>query len=132
MNSTAVVSLPASYNNSTFYATLDGLLPGVTYHFRIVATKSLGATTKLVSFAKLSIPQIATYTAANALRKLSDPDEIAGFICHLARLSSASGQMFQLVLHFFLGHIDIFRRSDAVDNQLSLYIVLGAILIPLA
>jgi hypothetical protein len=41
---TAEVSLPASFNESTFYGTLDGLIPGGTYHFRIVATNSLGAT----------------------------------------------------------------------------------------
>ena len=41
---TATVNLPASFNNSTFYATLDGLVPGATYHFRITATNSLGVT----------------------------------------------------------------------------------------
>jgi hypothetical protein len=39
---TASVNLPASYDLSTFYATLDGLMPGVTYHFRIAASNSLG------------------------------------------------------------------------------------------
>src|ERR1700719_1246252 len=48
------------------------------------------------------------------------------------RFITMSRQMFQLVLHFFLGDIDVFRRGDAVDNQLSLYIVLGAVFIPLS
>jgi hypothetical protein len=39
---TAPVNLPASYDTSSFFATLDGLLPGVTYHFRIAASNSLG------------------------------------------------------------------------------------------
>jgi len=41
---TASVNLPASYDLSSFYATLDGLMPGLTYHFRIAATNSLGVT----------------------------------------------------------------------------------------
>lgn len=41
---TASVNLPASYDTSTFYATLDGLIPGATYHFRIAASNSLGVT----------------------------------------------------------------------------------------
>jgi hypothetical protein len=41
---TTTVNLPASFNSSTFYATLDGLVPGATYHFRIAATNSLGVT----------------------------------------------------------------------------------------
>ena len=39
---TASVNLPASYNTSTFFATLDGLIPGGTYHFRVAASNSLG------------------------------------------------------------------------------------------
>jgi len=39
---TASVNLPASYNTSTFFATLDGLVPGATYHFRVAASNSLG------------------------------------------------------------------------------------------
>jgi len=39
---TASVNLPASYNTSTFFATLDGLIPGATYHFRVAASNSLG------------------------------------------------------------------------------------------
>lgn len=39
---TPAVNLPASYNTSTFFATLDGLIPGATYHFRIGASNSLG------------------------------------------------------------------------------------------
>jgi len=38
---TASVNLPASYNTSTFFATLDGLVPGATYHFRVAASNSL-------------------------------------------------------------------------------------------
>jgi hypothetical protein len=38
------VSFPASFNESSFYATLSGLLPGGTYHFRIAASNSLGVT----------------------------------------------------------------------------------------
>jgi hypothetical protein len=41
---TASVNLPASYNTSTFFATLDGLVPGATYHFRVAASNSLGVT----------------------------------------------------------------------------------------
>jgi alpha-tubulin suppressor-like RCC1 family protein len=41
---TTVVNLTASYNSSSYFATLDGLLPGATYHFRIAATNSLGVT----------------------------------------------------------------------------------------
>jgi hypothetical protein len=39
---TASVNLPAGYNTSTFFATLDGLVPGSTYHFRVAASNSLG------------------------------------------------------------------------------------------
>jgi alpha-tubulin suppressor-like RCC1 family protein len=41
---TASVNFPASFNESSFYATLDGLIPGATYHFRITASNSLGIT----------------------------------------------------------------------------------------
>jgi len=40
---TVPVILPASYTISTFLATLDGLIPGLTYHFRLAATNDLGA-----------------------------------------------------------------------------------------
>src|ERR1700688_2909376 len=46
------------------------------------------------------------------------------------RFVTMSGQMLQLVFDFFFGDINIFRRGDAVDNQLSLYIVLGTVFIP--
>ncbi len=39
---TTSVNLPASYNTSTFFATLDGLVPGATYHFRVAASNSMG------------------------------------------------------------------------------------------
>ena len=38
-------------------------------------------------------------------------------------------QMLQFMLHFFFGHINIFRRSYAVHDELSLYIVFGAVLV---
>lgn len=41
---TASVNLPASFNTSTFFETLDGLVPGATYHFRVAASNSLGVT----------------------------------------------------------------------------------------
>src|ERR1700675_4961130 len=47
------------------------------------------------------------------------------------RFVTMSGQMLQLVLHFFFGDINIFCRGDAVNDQLGLYIVLGAVFISL-
>src|ERR1700736_6544282 len=49
----------------------------------------------------------------------------------LRRFVTMSGEMLQLVLHFFLGDIDIFCRGDAVDDELSLHVVLGTVFIAL-
>src|ERR1700688_3191927 len=48
------------------------------------------------------------------------------------RFVTMSSQMLQLVFDFFFGDINIFRRGDAVHNELGLYIVLGAVFIALA
>ena len=42
-----------------------------------------------------------------------------------------SCQMLQLVLHFFLGDINIFCRGNAVNNELSLHVVLGTLFVAL-
>src|ERR1700676_5284348 len=47
------------------------------------------------------------------------------------RFVTMSGQMLQLVFDFFFGDVNIFRRGDAVHNELGLYIVLGAVFIAL-
>src|ERR1700730_14697837 len=47
------------------------------------------------------------------------------------RFITMSCQMLQLVLHFFLGDINIFCRGDAVNNELSLHVVLGTVFVAL-
>src|ERR1700736_285286 len=47
------------------------------------------------------------------------------------RLVTMSSQVLQLVLHFFFGDINIFCGGDAIDDQFSLYIVLGAVFVAL-
>ena len=38
----------------------------------------------------------------------------------------------QLVIHFFVGHFDVFCRRDAVDDQFRLHVILGALFLPLS
>src|ERR1700692_839108 len=45
------------------------------------------------------------------------------------RFVTVSGQMLQFVLHFFFGDVNIFCGGDAVDDELGLHIVLGAVFI---
>src|SRR5450432_4266184 len=40
-----------------------------------------------------------------------------------------SGEMFELVFDFFFGDIDIFRGGDAIDDELGLDVILGAVFI---
>src|ERR1700692_239495 len=47
------------------------------------------------------------------------------------RFVTMSGQMLQLVVHFFFCDVNIFCRRDAVDDELGLYVVLGAVFIAL-
>src|SRR6202166_3867720 len=45
------------------------------------------------------------------------------------RFVTVSGQMLQLVLHSLFGDINIFRRGDAVDDELGFYIILGTVFV---
>ena len=40
-----------------------------------------------------------------------------------------SGHVFQLVFHFFVGHVDIFGRGDAIDDQFRLHVIDGAVFV---
>jgi 3-oxoacyl-[acyl-carrier protein] reductase len=44
----------------------------------------------------LTQQDMAAFASANVLGRMTDPNEVAPFICHIARLDSASGQVFQL------------------------------------
>ena len=43
-----------------------------------------------------------------------------------------TGHVFELVVHFFVGDVDFFLGGDAVDNELGLDVVLGAIFLTAA
>jgi hypothetical protein len=42
-----------------------------------------------------------------------------------------AGHVLQLVLDLLFGHVDVFRRRDAVDDEFGLYIICGAFLLAL-
>ncbi len=46
--------------------------------------------------AGLGEQDMAAFAASNVLGRMTDPNEVAPFICHIARLKCASGQVFQL------------------------------------
>jgi len=47
------------------------------------------------------------------------------------RFATMSAHVLELMRELFVGHVNVFRRRDAVDNQFCLHVILGTLLLPL-
>src|ERR1700739_151966 len=67
-------------------------------------------------------PQLSFHPIERTLLCQTSPNGLCGF-------TAVTGHMFELVLKLFLGHIDFFFGSDAVDDKLSFDVVASPFLL---
>ena len=95
-----------------------------TCHFDSAAATVLNLSILREPVESFVTPQLSFHPIERTLLCQTSANDFGGF-------ATMAGHVFQLVIDFFVGHVDVFRGGDAVDDQFRLHVVGGAFLLAL-